>query len=95
MEAVREFFFHSFPTVPDEAKAALFTSFLEAWSSSPERATAWLAGVGSILLMDYDGTPFSPEEWADIRDSLSVAQNELDVDLLGYALSLVLDHGAL
>jgi len=95
LEAVREFFFRSFPAVADEAKAALFTTFLETWKGSQERATAWLAGVGSILLMDYDGTPFSPEEWADIRESLTLSQNELDMDLLSYALSLVVEHGAL
>lgn len=95
VKAVREFFFRSFPAVAEEAKAALFTSFADRWRESPERATAWLSGVGSILFMDYDGTSFSREEWVDIRESLSVAQSELDLDLLSYALSLVVDHGAL
>ena len=95
LNGVREFFFRYFPHVADDAKAALFMTFVETWESSPERATAWLAGVGSILLMDYDGTVFSPAEWRDIRDSLAAAQNELDMDLLSYALSLVVEHGAL
>jgi len=94
-EPLRDFFFRYFPKAADETKAALFASFLEAWPRSPERATIWLSGVGSILLMDYDGTPFTPEEWADIRESFVIAQNELDLELLSYAMTLVVDHGAL
>ncbi|MGO8693618.1 MAG: hypothetical protein ACLQMF_08085 [Rectinemataceae bacterium] len=94
-EKLRDFFFRYFPKVADETKAALFASFLEAWRTSPERAVPWLAGVGSILLMDYDGTSFTPGEWAELRESLTLAQDELDIDLLGYAMSLIVDHGAL
>lgn len=94
-ETLRDFFFRYFPGVADETKAGLFASFLETWRDSPERAITWLAGAGSILLMDYDGTPFSPEEWADIRESFVAGQDELDIELLSYAMSLVVDHGAL
>lgn len=94
-ETLRDFFFRYFPRVADETKASLFASFLDAWRRSPERATAWLAGMGSILLMDYDGSPFTREEWAELRESLALAQDELDLDLLSYAMSLIVDHGAL
>jgi hypothetical protein len=94
-EMLRDFFFRYFPKIADETKASLFASFLEAWRNSPERAVMWLAGVGSILLMDYDGTAFTAEEWAELRESLTIAQDELDIDLLSYAMSLIVDHGAL
>ena len=45
--------------------------------------------------MDYDGTSFTPGEWAEVRESLTLAQDDLDIDLLGYAMSLIVDHGAL
>jgi hypothetical protein len=95
VEATRAFFFRSFPAVGDEAKSALFASYLERRRTSPETATAWLAGVGSVLMMDYDGTPFDKADWADIREAIVLEEQELDIELLEYVLTLVLDHGAL
>jgi hypothetical protein len=74
---------------------ALLESFAERWEADQGRATTWLAGVGSIILMDYDGTPFTKEEWAELRDAFSLGAGELDLELLGYAMGLVVEHGAL
>jgi hypothetical protein len=99
IEALRSFFIRSFPKVGDETKAALFSSYLERRRApDPEaavRATAWLSGVGSILLLDYDGTPFTKSDWEDIREAVVLEEGDLDLELLEYAMSLVLEHGAL
>lgn len=94
-EALRSFFFRSFPKVGDEAKSALFASYLDRRRASGDAAMAWLSGVGSILMMDYDGTPFAKADWVDIRESIVLEEGSLDIELLEYVLSLVMDHGAL
>ena len=58
-------------------------------------AVAWLGAVGSILLMDYDGTPLDAKEWAELRDSLNLESGDLELELLSYAMGLVLEHGAI
>jgi hypothetical protein len=95
VEALRSSFFRSFPRVGEEAKSALFAAYLERRLSSAESAMTWLAGVGSVLMMDYDGTPFGKADWEDIRESIVLEEASLDIELLEYVLSLVLDHGAL
>jgi hypothetical protein len=95
IEALRSFFFRSFPKVGDEAKSALFASYLERRRDSTETAATWLGGVGSVLMMDYDGTPFDKADWEDIREAIVLEERALDLELLEYVLSLVLDHGAL
>jgi hypothetical protein len=95
VEALRSFFFRSFPKVGDEAKASLFASYLERRRDSVEGATTWFASVGSILLMDYDGAPFSKADWEDLREAIVLEEEAIDIELLEYVLSLVLDHGAL
>jgi hypothetical protein len=95
LESLRAFFNRSFPSLSDEAKAALFSVFLDKWRSDKEAATAWIAGAGSVLLMDYDGTPFSKSDWAEIAEAVSLDSEKIDMALLEYVMSLVLDHGAL
>jgi hypothetical protein len=94
-EALRTFFFRSFPKVGEETKSALFASYLEVKRKTPEKAAAWLAGVGSLLFMDYDGTPFSKSDWAEIHEAIVLEEGTIDLELLEYVMSLVLDHGAL
>jgi hypothetical protein len=95
IEALRSFFDRSFPKIGDEAKSALFASYLERRRASPGDASAWLAGVGSVLMMDYDGTPFDKADWEDIREAVVLEEENLDIELLEYVMSLVVDHGAL
>jgi hypothetical protein len=96
LEDLRQFFYQEFRPIPQEALAALFVSFLEVRrKDGEERGLAWLGGVASLLLQDYDGTDFSHDEWVDIKESLLVAQEEIDMDLLSYIMALVLDHKAL
>jgi len=95
IESLRSFFYRSFPSVGEEAKSSLFSSYLERRRDSPEAALDWLAGVGSILAMDYDGSSFTERDWRDIRDAVALEEENMDIELLEYVMSLVLDNGAL
>ena len=94
-ESIRSFFYRSFPRIGEEAKAALFAAYLERRRSSPETASVWLAGVGSVLMMDYDGTPLERGTWVELREAIALEEEAIDMDLLEYVMSLVVDHGAL
>lgn len=98
-DALRATFARTVPKVPDETLAALFATFLSRFGSgSPDetaKAIDWLAGVGSLLLSDYDGTDFSREDWDEIRELVTIDSGEIDVDTLTYVLGQALEHGAL
>ncbi len=95
IESLRSFFYKSFPSVGEEAKASLFASYLERRRESPDSALDWLAAVGSVLAMDYDGSALTERDWRDIRDAVALEEEDLDIELLEYVMSLVLDNGAL
>ena len=95
LERVRDFFYRSFPRVGEETLAALFAAYAERRRSSPPEGADWLAGVASILLLDYDGYPFERSDWEEIREAIALEEESLDMELLEYAMSLVLDHGAI
>lgn len=94
LEALRSHFYSSFRNVPEGTLADLFTAFLAKWREGETKALDWLGGVGSLLLMDYDGTAFSKADWAEIREAVELEQGDIDLDLLTYVMTLVLDHGA-
>lgn len=94
-DSLRSFFYRSFPGVGEEAKSALFASYLERARASEEKAAEWLAGVGSVLMMDYDGSELSQADWRELRDAIALEEGDLDIGLLEYVMSLVLEHGAL
>lgn len=85
----------SFRALPSETVAALRSSFEGRFRADEEKATAWLGGMASILLQDYDGTAFEAADWADLKEAADVGADEMDLDLLTYVMGLVLDHGAL
>lgn len=95
VEALRSFFFRSFPGVGREALSSLFAAYLERRRSRPNAAAGWLAGVGSVLMMDYDGTLFDKADWEELREAVALEEEDLDIDLLEYVMALVVDHGAL
>jgi hypothetical protein len=95
IEALRAFFSRSFPKVGEEAISSLFAAYLERRRSRPEAAAGWLAGVGSVLMMDYDGTPFDKADWEELREAVALEEEEIDLELLEYVMTLVVDHGAL
>ena len=97
-DSLRDTFARSVPKVPGETMAALFTTFLSRYGSGGDESSAaaidWLAGVGSLLLSDYDGTPFTREDWEEIREIVTVDSGEIDMDTLSYVLGQALEHGA-
>lgn len=95
LEALRSLFFRTFPKIGGEAMAALFASYLERRRTEADSASDWLAGVGSVLMMDYDGYPFETSDWAEIREAVVLEEEKLDMELLEYVMALVVDHGAL
>lgn len=96
LESLRNYFYGFFrKNVPEETLADLFASFLGKWREDEEKALAWLGGVGSLLLQDYDGTPLSKEDWAGVREAITLDQGSIDLDLLSYVMTLVVDHGAI
>ncbi len=99
LDGLRVAFSRSVGSVPNETLSAIFTQFLSLYGSdgprNGEKAIDWLAGVGSLLLMDYDGTPFSTAEWEDIRELLTLDAGEIDIDILSYILQQVMEHGAI
>ncbi|TFG78902.1 MAG: hypothetical protein E4H20_12370 [Spirochaetales bacterium] len=99
LDGLRLSFSRTVGSVPEETISAIFTSFLGLYGSVGPRqgakAIEWLGGVGSLFLMDYDGTPFSKAEWEDIRELVTLDAGEIDMDVLSYILSVVMEHGAL
>jgi hypothetical protein len=95
LASIRGFFEREFPAVRGETGDALMADFADKWRADPEAAAAWLGTVGSVIMQDYDGSPLSPEDWAGLREAFSAGSDELDLDLLTYAMSLVLEHKAL
>jgi len=48
-----------------------------------------------VLLKQYDGTPLTLSEWRELRDLVSDCADELDMEIVTYAMSLIMDYGAL
>ncbi len=98
-DTLRSIFARSIPKIPDDTLAALFTTFLSRYGASgsgaPSKAIDWLSGVGSLLLSDYDGTPFSLEDWEEIRELVTIDSGEIDLETLTYILGQALEHGAI
>jgi hypothetical protein len=97
--ALRTTFARWIGAIPPDTIAAVFTAFMEKSSLGIERsgtaALDWLGGVGSLLLMDYDGTPFTQPEWIEIRELLTLDAGDMDIDTLTYILGQVLEHGGI
>jgi len=61
-------------------------------------ALAWTSGYSdfsSVLLKQYDGTPLTLSEWRELRDLVSDCADELDMEIVTYVMSLIMDYGAL
>ena len=63
--------------------------------SNPLRGPLVIATFSSVLLQQYDGTPLTLSEWRELRDLVSDCADELDMEIVTYAMSLVMDYGAL
>ncbi len=98
-DSLRTVFARTVPKVPDETLAAIFTTFLSRYgsgdASTAEGALEWLGGVGSLLLCDYDGTPFSADDWVELREIVTIDSGDIDMETLTYVLNKALENGAL
>lgn len=81
--------------VPAAFRSRLAEGFSLHSGKGQDAAETWLKCIASILAQQYDGTELNQEEWIWLRDFLGAASGEMDLDLLSYAMGLVLDHGAL
>ncbi len=82
--------------IPRETVSAALGAFLEKRASAGPRGGAaaldWLACVASLFMMDYDGTPLTDAEWAEVKELATVDAGEIDLEVLSYVLSQVLEH---
>lgn len=81
--------------LPPSTRDAIFLGFQGRLQVDPIRATDWLVAIAGIFLQDYDGSPLSREEWHELRDILADDSGELDMDVLTYAMTLVMENKAL
>jgi hypothetical protein len=99
LEALRRMFFEHLRAMPNDLLSDIFMDFLERYSKDGEtgraRAIAWLSGIASLFSGEYDGTPFSSEDWESLRESVSANAGDMDIDLLTEIMSLILEHDAL
>ncbi|HAP43002.1 MAG: hypothetical protein A2087_11600 [Spirochaetes bacterium GWD1_61_31] len=98
-DALRSLFTRAVRPLPENTANGFFSTFLSRYQADgqPARSAAidWLGGVGSLLLADYDGTAFSRQDWTEIRDLVTSDAGDLDLDLLTYILSQVMEHGGI
>lgn len=81
--------------LPDDLVASLLEGLEERLARDREAALAWLGTIASILLQDYDGGKLEPADWVALRDALDDSGGELDLELLTYAMALVVERGFL
>lgn len=93
--ALRDYFAQSFRNLPKEFLDAILEGIEEDFSKDREGALARCATLGSILLMDYDGGSLDDGDWDSLREAFSDSGGELDLELLTYAMQLILDKGRL
>ncbi|HUX36297.1 MAG TPA: hypothetical protein VMV44_00225 [Rectinemataceae bacterium] len=93
--AIRDYFAQSFRNLPRELLDSLLEGIEGEFAKDRDRALARCATLGSILLMDYDGGVLDDRDWDSIREAFSESGGELDLELLTYAMQLVLDKGRL
>ena len=94
-EQARRFVAGSLGFLPEEVRAAILDSFGARAEADGAAAVAWLGVLCGIFLQDYDESPLAAADWEELRDIVNEGAGEMDIDLLTYVMSLVVDHGAL
>jgi len=67
----------------------------EKLKANPSRGPLVIATFAGVLLRQYDETPLTLSEWRELRDMVSDCADELDMEIVTYAMSLIMDYGAL
>ena len=81
--------------LPPSLRDEIGNAFEGKRATDPQVAGLWLIATASIFLKDYDETPLSHDEWEEIRDLVADFSGELDMDIVSYAMGLVVENGAL
>ena len=93
--AVRDSFERSFRDLPRDFIDEILMDLPTRWKRGRDGALAWLGAIGSILLRDYDGAALEKADWEELREALADSGGELDLELLTYAMALVVEKGYL
>jgi hypothetical protein len=85
------------PTVGGDVADELFGWWRERYGLSDQPRWEKLGHIASFVLGDYDDTTMDldRDDWEAIRDVLSDAADELDLDVLGKLMADLVSHGAL
>ncbi len=83
------------PAIPRSTIEILIGLTEEKLRGNPSRGPLVIATFAGVLLRHYDGTPLTLSEWRELRDLVSDCADELDMDTITYAMSLIMDYGAL
>jgi len=83
------------PTMPRSATELLIGLADEKLKVNPSRGPLVIATFAGVLLKQYDETPLTLSEWRELRDLVSDCADELDIEIVTYAMSLIMDYGAL
>jgi len=83
------------PAIPRPTREILIGLTDEKLRENPSRGPLVIATFAGVLLRQYDATPLTLSEWREIRDLVSDCADELDMDIVAYAMSLIMDYGAL
>lgn len=84
-----------FGYLPLSTRETIARSFEERRKSNAEKASEWLLALSGIFLKEYDDSPLAAEDWRELRDIVSMDAGELDMDILSYAMTLIMEHKAL
>jgi hypothetical protein len=81
--------------LPPSTRQEILIAYREKKLADPGRADLWLLAATSVFLKEYDGTALSTGEWREIRDIVSAEAGVLHMDVVSYALGLVMEYKAL
>ncbi|MEN6476905.1 MAG: hypothetical protein ABFC75_02800 [Rectinema sp.] len=84
-----------FGFVPEASRSLILESYLRRRAVDPTAALQWLGTLGGIFLQDYDDAPLARSDWEELRDILTAGSEEMDIDLLTYAMALVVERRAI
>ena len=85
------------PIVATDVAEALFNWWLERYGGGDTPCWEKLAHIGAFILGDYDAVTMDldHDDWEAIRDILSEAAEELDLDVLSRLMAELVSRGAL
>ena len=90
-----ECFARAFGGIPAPLREDLANLFVEKNGFDRAKALEWAGTLATILGGDYDDGLFSLQEWKELSGLISEYAGELDMGLVTYVMSLVVERGAI